>query len=115
MTGKAVALLALIGFPAAAFLLVLHRPVRLAPLVGIDAKCIACDRKATRTLRRVAEGLRTNGVYVYPRSEYPDGMPVWCDLHGPDTVRENSNLAYCAAIAAFAVVGTVCQKMRRAG
>lgn len=115
MTGKAVALLALIGVPVAAFLLVLHRPVRLVPLVGIDAKCIVCDRKATRTLRRVAESLRTNGVYVYPRSEYPDGMPVWCDLHGPDTGRENSKLAYYAAIAAFAMAGTVYQKMRRTG
>ena len=111
---KAITLLLLIGVPVVAFLLVLNRNVRLVPLVGLDAKCMVCDRKATRTLKRVAEGLRSQGVYLYERSEYPAGMPVWCDLHGPDKARENSRLAYYAAIAAFAVAGTVYEKMRRA-
>jgi hypothetical protein len=113
MKEKIAAFLALLGVPAAAFVLVLHRPVPLVPLTGFDAKCMVCDRKATRTLRRVAEALRNNGVYLYERSEYPNGMPVWCDLHGPDKVRENSRLAYYAAIAAFAMAGTFYEKMRR--
>jgi len=113
MRVNAVALLLLIGVPIAAFLVILNRPVRLAPLVGIEAKCMVCERKATRTLKRVAEGLRNKGVYVYERSEYPSGMPVWCDLHGPDRTRENSRLAYYGAIAAFAVAGTAYEKMRR--
>ena len=113
MRVNAVALLALIGVPALAFVVMLHREVRLAPLEGIDAKCMVCDRKATRTLKRVADGLRTNRVYVYNRAEFPNGMPVWCDLHGPDKVRENSRLAYFAAIASFALAGTAYEKIRR--
>jgi len=115
MRAKAFALLLLIGVPAAAFLLTLNRPVGLVPLVGIDAKCMVCDRKATRTLKRAAEGLRTKGVFIYERSEFPSGMPVWCDRHGPDKMRENSNLAYGAAIAAFAVAGTAFEMIRRSG
>lgn len=99
--------------PVLAFWLILNRNVRLEPLDGIEAKCVVCDRKATRTLKRVAEGLRTTGIYVYPRSEYPAGMPVWCDHHGPDKIRENAKMAYLAAIAAFALAGTVYEKARR--
>jgi hypothetical protein len=40
-------------------------------------------------------------------------MPVWCDLHGPDKVRENSRLAYVAALASFVLAGTVYEKIRR--
>ena len=114
MRAHAIGILFLLTVPAAAFLLALHRPVPLVPLEGIDAKCLVCDRKATRTLKRVAEGLRSKGVYVYEQDEYPSGMPVWCDRHGPDRFRENSKLAYFAAIAAFAVAGTVYEKARRA-
>jgi len=110
-----IALVVLIVVPALAFVVVLNRDVRLVPLEGLDAKCMLCDRKATRTLKRVAEGLRTKGVYVYNRTEYPAGMPVWCDRHGPDKIRENSRLAYLAAIASFAVAGTAYEKMRRSG
>jgi len=106
-------LLLLIALPVAAFLITAARDVPMAPLEGIEARCMVCDRKATRTLKRIAEGLRTRGVYVYERTEYPAGMPVWCDRHGPDRLRENSKNAYFAAVAAFAVAGTVCQKMRR--
>jgi hypothetical protein len=113
MRANLAALLILIGVPALAFVAMLHREVRLAPLHGIDAKCMVCDRKATRTLQRIADGLRANGVYVYNRSEYPNSMPVWCDLHGPDKVRENSRLAYVAALASFVLAGTVYEKIRR--
>ena len=113
MRVNAVAFLLLIGVPVAAFLVILNRPVRLVPLVGIEARCMVCDRKATRTLKRVADGLRARGVYVYERSEYPSGMPVWCDVHGPDKTRENSRLAYYGAIAAFAVAGTAYEMLRR--
>lgn len=113
MRVNVLALLALIGVPVLAFFAMLHRDVRLAPLDGIDARCMVCDRKATRTLKRIADGLRTKGVYVYNRAEFPNGMPVWCDLHGPDKVRENSRLAYFAAIASFALAGTVYEKTRR--
>jgi hypothetical protein len=115
MRTKACALLVLLGLPVAAFLLVVNRSVHLVPLEGIDARCLVCDRKATRTLKRVAQGLRTKGVYVYAREEYPTGMPVWCGLHGPDKYKENSKLAYFAAIAAFAVAGTAYEKIRRLG
>ena len=108
-----VALVVLLALPALVFTAVLQRDVKLVPLVGIDAKCMVCDRKATRTLKRVAAGLRTRGVYIYEKSEYPSGMPVWCDYHGPDKVRENSRLAYLAAIASFAVAGTAYEKIRR--
>lgn len=108
-----VTLMVLIGVPAAVFVIMLNREVRLVPLEGIEAKCQACDRRATRTLQRVAAGLRSRGIYVYPRSEYPGGMPVWCDFHGPDKVRENSRLAYFAAIASFALAGTAFEKIRR--
>ena len=108
------ALLVLIAVPVTAFVVMLNRNVRLVPLDGVDAKCMLCDRKATRTLKRVAAGLRTKGVYIYQRSEYPDGgMPVWCDLHGPDKTHENMRLAYLAAIASFALAGTVYEKARR--
>jgi hypothetical protein len=112
MRANLAALLILIGVPALAFFAMLHREVRLVPLPGVDAKCMVCDRKATRTLPRIADGLRAKGVYVYNRAEYPD-MPVWCDLHGPDKVRENSRLAYLAAIASFALVGSAYEKIRR--
>ncbi len=108
-----VALLTLIGVPVLAFVAMLHRDVRLAPLDGIEAQCTVCDRKATRTLKRIADGLRAKNVYVYNRAEFPNGMPVWCDLHGPDKVRENSRLAYFAAIASFALTGTAYEKIRR--
>lgn len=115
MKTHALVLLVLMAIPVATFLIVLNRDVDLVPLEGIDAKCLICNRKATRTLKRVAEGLRAQGVYVYPRSEYPEGLPVWCDFHGPDKVRENSRTAYFAAIAAFVVAGAVYEKMRRSG
>ena len=108
-----VAVMVLIGVPAMAFVITLNRDVGLVPLDGIEAKCQICDRKATRTLQRVAAGLRAKGIYVYPRSEYPGGMPVWCDLHGPDKMRENSKMAYFAAIASFALAGTAYEKIRR--
>ena len=113
MRGNAVILLALLVVPVVAFLWMLNRNVPLVPLEGIEAKCMMCDRKATRTLKRVADGLRTRGVYIYERSEYPAGMPVWCDLHGPDKWRENSRLAYFAAVAAFALAGMASQTVRR--
>ena len=113
MRVNVVALLTLIGVPALAFVAMVHREVRLAPLDGIDARCLVCDRKATRTLKRIADGLRANRIYVYNRADFPNGMPVWCDLHGPDKVRENSRLAYFAAIASFALAGTVYEKIRR--
>src|SRR5690242_18557135 len=100
-----IALLVLIVAPVLAFVAVLNRDIQLVPLDRIDAQCMRCDRKATRTLKRVADGLRAKGVYVYEKSEYP-GMPVWCDLHGPDKMKENSRLAYLAALASFAVAGT---------
>jgi hypothetical protein len=108
-----IALLVLIAVPAAAFLVTLNREVHLVPLNGVEARCMVCDRKATRTLKRVADGLRAKGVYLYERSEFPQGMPVWCDFHGPDRVRENSRLAYLAAIASFAIAGTVFERIRR--
>jgi len=113
MRANAAALLILILLPVASFLLALNRRVPLVPLEGIDARCLVCDRKATRTLERIAEGLRSKGVYVYAQDEYPAGMPVWCDRHGPDRFRENSRLAYFAALAAFAVAATVYTTVRR--
>lgn len=113
MKANIAALLLLALLPAAAFVLALNRPISLVPLEGIDGKCLVCARKATRTLPRVAAGLRDHGVYVYSHSEYPTGMPVWCDRHGPDRFRENSRGAYLAAVAAFVVAGTVCEKVRR--
>ena len=94
----------LILAPLGAFLVALNRPVPLAPLEGTDARCDVCDRKATRTLKAAAEALRTKGVYVYRRSEYPSGMPAWCDLHGPEKMKENAVSAYLAAITAFAMI-----------
>lgn len=113
MRANAAILLVLIAVPVVAFLWMLNRDVPLAPLEGVEAKCMVCDRKATRTLERVADGLRTRGVYIYDRGEYPAGMPVWCGIHGPDKWRENSRLAYFAAIAAFALAGTASEKIRR--
>jgi hypothetical protein len=113
MRVNVIALLLLIGLPALAFVVILNRDVRLAPLDGIDAQCMVCDRKATRTLKRVADGLHSKGVYIYDRTEYPSGMPVWCDHHGPDKMRENSRLAYLAALAAFALTGVVYERIRR--
>ena len=111
---NAVAVLVLFAAPVLAFLLVLNRNVPLARLEGFEAKCTVCDRKATRTLRRVAQGMRAQGLYVYRKTEYPGGMPVWCDLHGPDRLQENSGKAYFAAIVAFAVVGSAFEKIRKA-
>lgn len=114
MRVQALALLLLIAAPAATFGFMLNRDVRLARLEGIDARCLVCNRKATRTLKSAADGLRTRGLYVYDRSEYPGGMPVWCDLHGPGKLRENSRSAYAAALAAFAVAGIISEGIRRA-
>lgn len=114
MRAQALALLFLIAAPAATFGFMVNRDVSLARLEGIDARCLVCNRKATRTLKSAAEGLRTRGLYVYDRSEYPGGMPVWCDRHGPDKLRENSRSAYAAALAAFAVAGILSKGIRRA-
>lgn len=113
MKSGVAALLLLLAVPAATFVCILNRDIRLAPLEGIDAKCLVCDRKATRTLKRAAEALRTKGIYIYERNDYPNGMPVWCDRHGPEKARENSPMAYLGAIAAFVVAGTAYEKTRR--
>lgn len=115
MKANAVTLLVLIAVPLASFVVVLNRRVPLVPLEGVEARCLKCDRKATRTLKRVADGLRTKGVYVYPRNEYPNGMPVWCDRHGPNPLRENSLPAYVTALAAFGVAVVVSTRLGRAG
>jgi hypothetical protein len=94
----------LFGAPAGAFFLVLNWQVPLAPLVGMDSLCAQCDRKATRTLRSAADSLRTRGVYVYDRDQYPRVAPVWCDQHGPDPAAENKGRASAAALAVFAIV-----------
>jgi len=109
------ATIALVAAPLLAFLVVLNRNVPLAPLEGIDARCAVCGRKATRTLKRAADELRTKGIYVYRRSDYPTGIPAWCDQHGPNKARENATKAYLAALFAFALVGTAYEKARGAG
>ena len=96
-----------------AFLVVLNRDVPMARLDGIDTRCMACDRKATRTLKRAADDLRTKGLYIYRKSDYPGGIPAWCDLHGPNKMKENSTKAYFAAIFAFAAVGTAYERVRK--
>ena len=108
---NAVAVALLIAAPLAAFLLVVHRDIPLAPLAGLDVKCAICERKATRTLRRAADDMRAKGLYVYNPREYPGGIPAWCDLHGPDRVRENSASAYVAALSAFALAAAMCRKL----
>jgi len=107
---RLIALLVLLGSPVLAFLVVLNRNVPMARLEGIDARCTVCGRKATRTLRRAADELRTKGLYIYRKSDFPGGIPAWCDQHGPNKMRENSTKAYFAAIFAFAAVGTAYQK-----
>lgn len=109
---KAVALVILIAAPVAAFLLVLNQDVPLTRLEGFNGKCTVCDHRATRTLKRAADELRSKGLYIYRTSEYSSGIPAWCDRHGPDKVRENSGKAYFAAILAFAMTGAACQKVR---
>ena len=94
----------LFGAPAAAFFLVLNCQVPLDPLVGMDSLCAQCDRKATRTLPKAADALRTRGVYVYDRNRYPKAAPIWCDQHGPDPAAENAGRASAAALGIFAVV-----------
>lgn len=110
---NALATLVLLATPIAAFLFVLNRDIPLAPLVGVDARCVVCDRKATRTLKRAADEMRTKGYYIYRTSEYPGGIPAWCDEHGPSKMKENATKAYFAAIIVFAMVGTAYQKLRR--
>lgn len=107
------ALPVLIAAPVLAFLLAVNRTIPMAPLDGIEARCAVCGRKATRTLKRAADQLRTKGFYVYRTREYPGGIPAWCDQHGPDKFRENASGAYLAAILAFAVTGAVYEKVRR--
>lgn len=107
------ALVALFTAPVLAFLLMLHRDIPLVPLEGVDARCAVCGRKATRTLKRAADELRSKGFYVYRTSEYPGGIPAWCDQHGPDKMHENSTKAYFASILAFAAVGLAYEKIRR--
>lgn len=87
--------------PIFTFFTVLNREVPLVPLVGVDTACAECDRKATRTLKSVADKLRAKAVYVYDRGKYPKGAPAWCDQHGPDRVTENAGAAYLASIAMF--------------
>jgi hypothetical protein len=113
MRRNALALLALFAVPVLTFLFMLNRDIPLVPLEGVDARCAVCGRKATRTLKRAADELRSKGFYVYRTSEYPNGIPAWCDQHGPDKVHENSTKAYFGAILAFAAVGTVYEKIRR--
>lgn len=113
MRFNALSLLALIAAPVLAFLVVVNRDIPLVPLEGVDARCVVCGRKATRTLKRAADDLRAKGFYVYRTSEYPGGIPAWCDQHGPDKIHENSTKAYLAAIVAFAVVGAAYEKIRR--
>ncbi|MBZ5575012.1 MAG: hypothetical protein LAP40_00465 [Acidobacteriia bacterium] len=108
-----IATIVLLAAPALAFLLVLNRSVPLVPLDGIDARCTVCGRKATRTLKRAADELRTKGFYVYRTSEYAGGIPAWCDQHGPSKTSENATKAYFAAILAFAMVGTAYERARR--
>lgn len=107
------ALVALFAAPVLAFLLVLNRGIPLVPLEGVDARCAVCGRKATRTLKQAADELSSRGFYVYRTSEYPGGIPAWCDQHGPDKMHENSTKAYFAAVLAFAAVGTAYEKIRR--
>jgi hypothetical protein len=110
---NALLLLILLAVPVGTFFVVLNRDVPLVPLEGTDAQCAVCERKATRTLKRAAEELRTKGVYLYQTSDYPGGVPAWCDQHGPSKMRENSTRAYFAAILAFAVAGTAFEKIRK--
>jgi len=110
---NAIATIVMLVAPVGAFLLVLNRDIPLVPLDGVDAQCVVCPRKATRTLKRAADELRTKGFYVYRTSDYPGGIPAWCGEHGPNKMRENSTEAYFAAIIAFAVVGTAYEKARR--
>src|SRR5215831_18673955 len=111
---NALVVLILLAVPVGAFLFVLNRDVPLVPLEGIDARCAVCERKATRTLKRAAEELRTKGVYLYRTDDYAGGLPAWCDQHGPSKMSENSTRAYFAAILAFAVAGTAFEKIRKA-
>jgi len=110
---NAFVLLLLLAVPVGTFLFVLNRDVPLVPLEGMDAQCAVCERKATRTLKRAAEELRTKHIYLYQTDDYDGGVPAWCDLHGPSKMRENSTRAYFAAILAFAVAGTAFEKVRR--
>ncbi|HJT87342.1 MAG TPA: hypothetical protein VJ732_05785 [Bryobacteraceae bacterium] len=107
------AVLALFAAPLVAFLVAINRPVRLVPLEGIQSRCAVCDRKATRTLPRAAKALRTKGIYVYSATDYPGGLPAWCDLHGPDKVKENAGMAYLSAIGAFLLVAGVSAGARK--
>lgn len=107
------AIVALFAAPVLAFLIVLNRGIPLVPLEGVDARCAVCGRKATRTLKQAADELRSKGFYVYRTSEYPRGIPAWCDQHGPDKTHENSARAYFAAILVFAAVGTAYERIRR--
>ncbi|MGA2149340.1 MAG: hypothetical protein ABSH49_30745 [Bryobacteraceae bacterium] len=87
--------------PVFTFFTILNKDVPLVPLVGVDAACAECDRKATRTLKSVAAALRVKGVYVYDKEKYPKGAPAWCEQHGPDKAVENAGTAYIGAIAVF--------------
>ncbi len=102
----------LLAAPAAAFLVAVNRSVPLVPLHEFDAQCAVCGRKATRTLASVAEGLRTRRVYVYRRSEYPGGVPAWCDRHGPDKLKANAGVAYLTALTTFAVAAGISIRIR---
>ena len=93
----------LFAAPVAAFVLVLNWNVGLVPLTGMDTLCSQCDRKATRTLASAATALQSRGIYVYDRSKYPKGPPVWCDSHGPDPESENAGTALASALGVFAL------------
>jgi hypothetical protein len=87
--------------PVIAFFAILNKNVPLAPLVGVDTACAECNRKATRTLKSVADALRIKGAYVYDRTRYRRAAPAWCDQHGPDKAAENAGAAYLGAMAVF--------------
>ena len=99
-------LVALIASPVMVFLLALHRDVTLVPLNGFEATCASCNRRATRTLKAAAVGLKTKGVYAYDRNRYSN-PPVWCDLHGPEKAQENASVAFFSGIASFLVVASI--------
>jgi len=108
---KTALLVLLIVGPLITFLLVFTRDVRLVPLVGVDYKCALCDRKATRTLEKVAKSLRTKGLYFYEKRRYSGVPPAWCDIHRPDDTAENILCAYLSALGTFGLLALLYEKL----
>jgi hypothetical protein len=96
-------MLLVIVAPVVSFFVILNRNVPLVPLVGMEAQCAECNRKATRTLKTVADALLVKSVYVYDRTKYK-APPAWCEQHGPDKTHENTLSAYLGSVVVLAAM-----------